>query len=77
MNLQKFTSTVKTPPKESEKQKFEIPESEFIWNPPYLKKTQIFPSYVRQHYILIKIYHFSNIGNSRRLSYSTNDKRVH
>ena len=77
MNLQKFTSTVKTPPKESEKQKFEIPESEFIWNPPYLKKTQIFPSYVRQHHILIQIYHFSNIGYSRRLSYSTNDKRVH
>ncbi len=46
MNLQKFTSTVKMPGEESEKQKYEIPESEYIWNPPYLKKTQIFPSYV-------------------------------
>ena len=45
MNLQKFTATVKKP--ETEKEKYEIPESEYIWNPPYLKKTQIFPSYVR------------------------------
>ena len=48
MNLPKFTATVKKPNLESEKQKFEIPESEYIWNPPYLKKTQIFPSYVRK-----------------------------
>ena len=47
MNLQKFTSTVKSP-NYGENQKCEIPESEYIWNPPYLKKTQIFPSYVRQ-----------------------------
>ena len=49
MNLQKFTSTVKMPNEESDKQKYEIPESEYIWNPPYLKKTQIFPSYVRKN----------------------------
>ena len=53
MNLQKFTSTVKMPNEESEKQKYEIPESEYIWNPPYLKKTQIFPSYVRKKYFFI------------------------
>ena len=46
MNLPKFTSTVKSQ-NFSENQKYEIPESEYIWNPPYLKKTQIFPSYVR------------------------------
>ena len=51
MNLPKFTTTVKMPKEESEKQKFEIPESEYIWNPPYLKKTQIFPSYVRNYCI--------------------------
>ena len=45
MNLPKFTSTVKS--QNFENQKYEIPESEYIWNPPYLKKTQIFPSYVR------------------------------
>ena len=45
MNLPKFTSTVKSQ-NFSENRKYEIPESEFIWNPPYLKKTQIFPSYV-------------------------------
>ena len=45
MNLPKFTSTVK-PQNIEENQKYEIPESEYIWNPPYLKKTQIFPSYV-------------------------------
>ena len=49
MNLQKFTTTVNMPNEESEKQKYEIPESEYIWNPPYLKKTQIFPSYVRKN----------------------------
>ena len=47
MNLPKFTATVK-PQNLQENQKYEIPESEYIWNPPYLKKTQIFPSYVRQ-----------------------------
>ena len=46
MNLPKFTSTVKSQ-NISENKKYEIPESEYIWNPPYLKKTQIFPSYVR------------------------------
>ena len=48
MNLQKFTATVKKPKSESQDKKYQIPESEYIWNPPYLKKTQIFPSYVRK-----------------------------
>ena len=52
MNLPKFTSTVKMEKPEAEKQKYEIPESEYIWNPPYLKKTQIFPSYVSKILIL-------------------------
>ena len=52
MNLQKFTSTVKSP-NYGENQKCEIPESEYIWNPPYLKKTQIFPSYVRNFKLII------------------------
>jgi len=46
LNLQKFTATVKKPKSESQDKKYQIPESEYIWNPPYLKKTQIFPSYV-------------------------------
>ena len=50
MNLPKFISTVKRPCPEAEKQKYKIPESEYIWNPPYLKKTQIFPSYVRKKF---------------------------
>ena len=50
MNLQKFTSTVNIPREEVKKEKYEIPESEYIWNPPYLKKTQIFPSYVRKKF---------------------------
>jgi len=45
MRLPKFTSTVKSQ-NFSENIKYDIPESEYIWNPPYLKKTQIFPSYV-------------------------------
>jgi len=49
MNLPKFTATVKKPSTQ-EKEKYEIPESEYIWNPPYLKKTQIFPSYVRNNF---------------------------
>ena len=51
MNLPKDTCTVKMP-KNVEKTKYEIPPSEYIWDAPYLKKTQIFPSYVRK-YILI------------------------
>jgi hypothetical protein len=47
MNLPKDTCTVKMPRKE-ENAKYEIPPSEYIWNAPYLKKTQIFPSYVRK-----------------------------
>ena len=51
MNLPKFTATVK-PQNLQENQKYEIPESEYIWNPPYLKKTQIFPSYVSQIFVI-------------------------
>ena len=51
MNLPKDTSTVKMPKKE-ENAKYQIPPSEYIWNAPYLKKTQIFPSYVRQLFII-------------------------
>ena len=51
MNLPKDTCTVKMP-KNMGKTKYEIPPSEYIWDAPYLKKTQIFPSYVRI-YILI------------------------
>lgn len=45
MNLPKDTCTVGVPPPKSG-EKYQIPESEYIWNAPYLKKTQIFPSYV-------------------------------
>ena len=54
MNLPKDTCTVKMPRKE-ENAKYEIPPSEYIWNAPYLKKTQIFPSYVRNFLILFYI----------------------
>ena len=47
MNLPKDTCTVRLP-KNLEKTKYEIPQSEYIWDAPYLKKTQIFPSYVRK-----------------------------
>ena len=46
MNLPKDTCTVKMP-KNVENAKYNIPPSEYIWDAPYLKKTQIFPSYVR------------------------------
>ena len=59
MNLPKFTATVKKPMTESENQKYEIPESEYIWDPPYLKKTQIFPSYVRNNHFLQNLIFFS------------------
>ena len=58
MNLPKFTATVKKPMTESENKKYEIPESEYIWNPPYLKKTQIFPSYVIIFHNFYKILYF-------------------
>ena len=48
MNLPKDTSIVKMP-KNVEKTKYQIPPSEYIWDAPYLKKTQIFPSYVRKY----------------------------
>ena len=50
MNLPKDTCTVKMP-RNVENAKYEIPPSEYIWNAPYLKKTQIFPSYVRYKYL--------------------------
>ena len=49
MHLPKDVSIVKMPKKEETK--YEIPPSEYIWNAPYLKKTQIFPSYVRKIFI--------------------------
>ena len=52
MNLPKDTCTVKMP-KNVEKTKYEIPPSEYIWDAPYLKKTQIFPSYVRKYIFLL------------------------
>ena len=52
MNLPKDTCTVQMP-KNLEKTKYEIPPSEYIWDAPYLKKTQIFPSYVRNINIII------------------------
>ena len=50
MHLPKDVDIVKMPSKE-ENAKYEIPPSEYIWNSPYLKKTQIFPSYVRKYFI--------------------------
>ena len=50
MHLPKDVDIVKMPRKE-ENAKYEIPPSEYIWNAPYLKKTQIFPSYVRKYFI--------------------------
>jgi len=47
MNLPKHTSTIRMP-KSVDKVKYKIPESEYIWDAPYLKKTQIFPSYVSE-----------------------------
>ena len=47
MNLPKDVNIVKKP-KEVENAKYQIPPSEYIWDAPYLKKTQIFPSYVRK-----------------------------
>ena len=49
MHLPKDVSIVKMPRNE-ENAKYEIPPSEYIWNAPYLKKTQIFPSYVRKYF---------------------------
>ena len=49
MNLPKDVSIVKMP-KSVDKKKYQIPPSEYIWDAPYLKKTQIFPSYVRKKY---------------------------
>ena len=54
MNLPKDVSIVKMP-KNVEKTKYQIPPSEYIGDAPYLKKTQIFPSYVRNNIYLINI----------------------
>ena len=64
MNLPKDVSIVQMP-KNVEKTKYQIPPSEYIWDAPYLKKTQIFPSYVRNlfKYNNIILY-FLNIGYS-------------
>ena len=51
MNLPKDTSIVRMP-KSVDKAKYKIPPSEYIWDAPYLKKTQIFPSYVRNNFII-------------------------
>ncbi len=57
MNLPKDVSIVKMQ-KNVEKVKYEIPPSEYIWNAPYLKKTQIFPSYVRINFLIIYINYY-------------------
>ena len=54
MNLPKDVSIVRMP-KSVDKKKYEIPPSEYIWDAPYLKKTQIFPSYVRKNFFIIII----------------------
>ena len=72
MNFPKFTSTIKKLNIESKNKKYEIPESEYIWNPPYLKKTQIFPSYVRKINLRFKIL---ILGNCYRLSNITNEEK--
>ena len=69
MHLPKDVSIVKMPRNE-ENAKYEIPPSEYIWNAPYLKKTQIFPSYVRKYFLIYKI------GHSSRLSNSANAERI-
>ena len=51
MNLPKDVSIVRMP-KSVDKKKYKIPPSEYIWDAPYLKKTQIFPSYVRKIFII-------------------------
>ena len=57
MNLPIDTCTVKMQ-KKKKKTKYEIPPSEYIWDAPYLKKTQIFPSYVRNIFFNNNILYF-------------------
>ncbi len=33
--------------KQTQNTRYEIPQSEYIWDAPYLEKTQIFPSFVK------------------------------
>ena len=33
--------------KQQPNKRYEIPQSEYIWDAPYLEKTQIFPSFVK------------------------------
>ena len=50
MNFPIFSTMVKKPKIEKVKDipPYKIPDGEYIWNAPYLKKAQIFPSYVRK-----------------------------
>lgn len=49
----------------SESQQFEIPQNEYIWEAPYLKKTQIFPSYVSTKIKIIQYFvHFKILKNN-------------
>ena len=63
-----LTSTLPSQ-QENQKEQYQIPESENIWNAPYLNKTQIFPSYVKILLIII-------IGHRPRLSHNANVKRI-
>ena len=60
-------------PKMTENKRYEIPESENIWEAPYLEKTQIFPSYVKINKYNLK----KNLENSTRLSNTSNEKRFY
>ena len=61
MNLPIDTSIVRMPKNYLEKGKYEIPPSEYIWDAPYLKKTQIFPSYVRRYIYKLILKYFTFI----------------
>ena len=47
--------------KTTQRLNFQIPESEYIWNAPYLNKTQIFPSFVRKKFFNINRKQIQNI----------------
>ena len=50
--LEKPTTTQQEFHKTTQRINFQIPQSEYIWDAPYLNKTQIFPSFVRIKTIL-------------------------
>ena len=50
--LEKPTTTQQEFHKTTKRLNFQIPQSEYIWDAPYLNKTQIFPSFVRIKTIL-------------------------